>query len=107
MSDSRNFRGFRDKVFVSPSDLRELIYHYEEMDATERALHPEARRQEIEHQLHNLLTALYLQENKNSEITMMVIMKTLLPLMEAKQQESQRFPENRYEQHQITRKQFT
>jgi len=87
LEDYRNTRGRRDMVFVDRVALLELLSHYEVMDATERALPPAGVRQGISHQLHNLITASYLLQGKNSERTLMVVMDTLLPLMDKRHKE--------------------
>jgi CelD/BcsL family acetyltransferase involved in cellulose biosynthesis len=90
LNDPRNCRGMREKVLVDARSLHELLANHEVMDATERALHPESRRLEVNHQLHNLITASYLQQGKNAETTMMRIMDTLRPLMEKKYKEQEK-----------------
>ena len=57
MNEPRNRHGMREKAVVDARALRELLEHFETMDTTERALHPESRKQEIERQLHHLIEA--------------------------------------------------
>jgi hypothetical protein len=87
LNDERNRRGMRDKVLVDARALDELVRHYDVLDSAERALHPEARRQQIFKQLHDTLAAAYHQQSCDSELTLMVVMETLLPLIEQKQRD--------------------
>jgi len=87
INDPRNRQGMRERVVVDARSLRELLEHFETMDTAERALHKDARRLEIEHQLHNLIEAAYHQQGKDAETTLMLIMETLLPLMESRRKE--------------------
>lgn len=89
LNDYRNNHGRRQQVIVDTSALRELIDRFEDLDTECRALHPKARNQAIEKQLHDTINAVYQKQGKNAETTLMLIMDTLRPLMEErhKQQE--------------------
>lgn len=89
LNEPRNRQGMRDKVIVDARSLRKLLEHFETMDTTERALHPESRKLEINHQLHNLIEAAYHRQGKNAETTLMLIMDTLRPLMEERYKEQE------------------
>lgn len=84
----RNRRGNRETSVVDTRSLLELLRHYESLDSEARALHPEGRRQEINEQLHHMITASYIKQGKNAETTLMLIMDTLRPLMEQKEKDA-------------------
>ena len=90
--DPMNTRGMRGKVSVSVKELDSLIYHFEELDSYARAVHKETSKLHINEQLHRTIHAAYYQQGKNAEITLMIIMDALRPLME-----------ERYEQQEIAR----
>jgi len=89
LNEPMNLRGMRSKVHVDARSLRELIHHYENMESTERALNYEARYLEVNHQLHNLITASYHKQGRNAETTLMLIMDTLRPLMKERDKENE------------------
>ena len=89
LNEPMNLRGMRSKVMVDASSLHELIYRFEDMDATERALDYDARYLEVNHQLHNLIVASYNKQGRNAETTLMLIMDTLRPLMKEREKENE------------------
>jgi aspartate carbamoyltransferase catalytic subunit len=89
LNEPKNRQGMREKVVVNAHALRKLLEHFETMDTAERALHPESRALEVNHQLHNLIEAAYHQQGKNAETTLMLVMSTLLPLMKERHKEQE------------------
>ena len=82
LSDPRNQRGMRDKVLVDARALYELIDRFEEMDAVIRANHTLRDADNIRFVLRDTIRAVYCQQGRSSEMTLMIIMDTLRPLME-------------------------
>lgn len=79
--------GYREKVLVSRRALETLLHHFEDMDAYLRATPPEVRQKHIREKLHHTLRAMYEQQGKDSEATLMAVMDTLRPLMEERQRQ--------------------
>ena len=79
LNDEQKRRGMRDRVTVDSVALRSLIEDYERFDANARAM-VESQYLSIEHNLHNILNALY-KKNHDSERLMLLIMDILKPLI--------------------------
>ena len=82
LEDGRLRRGSREKILVDGKSLNILIEQFERIDTAERALHPGAMENNVLEALHNAITAVYHQYNKEPQITLLEIMRTLHPLME-------------------------
>ena len=74
--------GRREQTLVDSRSLRELIDNFEALDSEARALYPAGRSDELTNQLHHAVEAVFHRNDKNAEITLMVIMGALMPLME-------------------------
>jgi len=82
LSDIRNQRGMRDKVLIDARALYELIDNFEDMDAVFRVNHASNGDDNIRNVLRYAIEAVYRQQGRSSEMTLMIIMDTLRPLME-------------------------
>ena len=82
LSDLRNQRGMRDKVLVDTRALYELIDSFEDMDAAFCVNHAVNSDVNIRNVLRYAIESVYRQQGRSSEMTLMIIMDTLRPLME-------------------------
>lgn len=89
LSDLRNLQGMREKMYVNSRAIRELVRHYEELDSFHRVTSIDDRGAVLEEKLHNCIKAVYENQGKNAETTLMLIMDTLRPLMERRYKDQQ------------------
>lgn len=87
LDSPRNRAGMRDQVAVNTRALRELIHHFERLDSEARAEHNSRAGAPLEQQLSEIIKAVYHKHDRNSDTTLLVIMDTLTPLIEAKRKE--------------------
>lgn len=88
-----DIRGTRGKAIVDRQALRELIEHFERLDSHARAMHAHdnsTRHKDSAYVLSTAIEAMYHQQGKNAETTLLVIMETLMPLMQQRQKESEK-----------------
>ena len=85
MNDPRtgNYR-HKERVLINGCDLRELVDNFERLDSDMRSAHPTPS---INERLSNAIEAIFHQNKKDGEITLLVIMETLKPLVEARHKE--------------------
>lgn len=87
LDNPRNRAGMRDQAAVSTRALRELIHHFEQLDSEARAEHNSRAGAPLEQQLSEVIKAVYHKQGRNSGITLLIIMDTLIPLIEAERKE--------------------
>lgn len=87
LDSPRNRAGMRDQVTVNTRALRELIHHFERLDSDARSEHYRLAGAPPEQQLSEIIKTVYHKQGRNSEITLLIIMDTLTPLIEAKRKE--------------------
>ena len=92
--DLQDNQGTRGKVFINYQALCKLVYDFERLDSYVRATHPDQKKRRtdmyqcIEVELARVIEAMYHQQGRDSEATLMVIMETLLPLMQKRRKEN-------------------
>ena len=92
--DLEDSHGAREKVLINYQALRELVDHFERLDSYARAIHPDQKKRRtdmykyIEHELAMVIEAMYHQQGRDAETTLMTIMETLLPLMQKRHKEN-------------------
>src|SRR5574343_1220361 len=92
LGDPRN-RVDRDTWAVQGRSLHELIDAFEKLDSDARSRYLSADPgAPLEHRVHASVTALYYATEKDADLTMLVIMETLLPLMQERNRARVRQP---------------
>ena len=86
MYDEEKRRGLRNQVVVDTRALRELLDHFEQMDAFARSMSDD--HESLKHRLCNVMQALY-AENHDSERLMLLVMDILKPMVLARVKESE------------------
>ena len=76
-------RGIRELVTVDRRSLTELVDHFERLDSSERASQPV---RDLNENLNHAIEAVY-KNNKCSETTLLIIMRTLKPLIDERLKE--------------------
>jgi hypothetical protein len=74
-------RGRGECVYIRRNDLMELIDQYERMESRERIIH-ERGFCSVEPMLADAINAIYHEQGRNAETTLLLIMETLKPLIE-------------------------
>jgi len=96
LNEPRNLRGMRDKVCVDSRALRELLRVYEQIDSERRVLNTDHCVNSLHRLLHETITAVYHQQGKGAETTLLIIMQTLQPLMEKQRKDNERTAKANY-----------
>jgi len=74
----------KERVLVNTRDLRELIDNFEKLDTDARSAH---EGQPLNQRLAHTLEAVFHQNEKDGEITLLIIMETLRPLIEERRKQ--------------------